>query len=89
MYFICRLLSESEESGAVEVNNAGCYSTVCVELDVTSLAVNTLIQVTTPSTRSKAFDLDQVLMLGTNVLNKRGSVAEATTRWQHITYVCL
>ena len=43
--FLCRLLSESEESCAVEVNNPGCYSAVCVELDVASIAVNTLIQV--------------------------------------------
>ena len=36
---------ELEESSSVDVNNAGCYSTVCIEVDVTSMAVNTLIEV--------------------------------------------
>ncbi|KAK2153411.1 hypothetical protein LSH36_298g04118 [Paralvinella palmiformis] len=39
-----RLSSEQIENATVEVNTPGCYSTVCVELDMASLAVNTLIQ---------------------------------------------
>ncbi|XP_077864309.1 DNA polymerase epsilon catalytic subunit A-like [Saccoglossus kowalevskii] len=40
---LCRLVMEFEES-SVEVNNPGCYPSVCVELDIASLAVNTLLQ---------------------------------------------
>ena len=36
---------ESEETTSTEINNPGAYSTVCVELDVASLAVNTIIEV--------------------------------------------
>ncbi|KAK9501199.1 hypothetical protein O3M35_002270 [Rhynocoris fuscipes] len=39
-----RLLSDFEESSNVISNNPGCYSTICVELDIDSLAVNTLLQ---------------------------------------------
>uniref|UniRef100_A0A1B6LUL8 DNA polymerase epsilon catalytic subunit n=1 Tax=Graphocephala atropunctata TaxID=36148 RepID=A0A1B6LUL8_9HEMI len=39
-----RLLTELEESTSVVTNNSNCYSTVCVELDLDSLAVNTLLQ---------------------------------------------
>ncbi|XP_048254478.1 DNA polymerase epsilon catalytic subunit A-like isoform X1 [Haliotis rufescens] len=39
-----RLCMELEESSSVEVNNIGCYPTVCVELDIASLAVNTIIE---------------------------------------------
>ncbi|CAB0010464.1 unnamed protein product [Nesidiocoris tenuis] len=39
-----RLLTDFEESSNVVTNNPGCYSTVCVELDIDSLAVNTLLQ---------------------------------------------
>ncbi|CAI9589196.1 unnamed protein product, partial [Staurois parvus] len=28
----------------VEINNPGCYNTVCVELDIQSLAVNSILQ---------------------------------------------
>ncbi|KAL1117393.1 hypothetical protein AAG570_004719, partial [Ranatra chinensis] len=38
------LLTEFEESSTVVNNNPGCYSTVCIELDIDSLAVNTLLQ---------------------------------------------
>ena len=40
-----RLGMESEETTSTEINNPGAYSTVCVELDVASLAVNTIIEV--------------------------------------------
>lgn len=39
-----RLLTDFEESSSCAANNAGTYSSVCVELDVESLAVNTLLQ---------------------------------------------
>lgn len=39
-----RLVMESDEKCSVEINNQGCYSTVCVELDLQSLAVNTILQ---------------------------------------------
>ena len=39
-----RLMTEFEESSSVEVNVPGCYNTVCLELDIASLAVNTLMQ---------------------------------------------
>ncbi|XP_071480194.1 DNA polymerase epsilon catalytic subunit A-like [Diadema antillarum] len=39
-----RLVTEFDESGGVELNQSGCYQTVCVELDMASLAVNTLLQ---------------------------------------------
>lgn len=41
-----RLVAELEESSLVtEINNAGCYESVCVELDIAALAVTTLLQV--------------------------------------------
>ena len=36
---------EMEEKTTIEVNNPGAYSTVCVEMDMSSLAVNTVIEV--------------------------------------------
>ena len=47
LYFsnISRALTEADESGNVEIGTSGCYSSVCLELDMASLAVNTLIQV--------------------------------------------
>ncbi|XP_029019497.1 DNA polymerase epsilon catalytic subunit A [Betta splendens] len=39
-----RLVMESEDRLSVEINSQGCYSTVCVELDLQSLAVNTILQ---------------------------------------------
>ncbi|AWP07054.1 putative DNA polymerase epsilon catalytic subunit A [Scophthalmus maximus] len=39
-----RLVMESEDRGSVEINAQGCYSTVCVEMDLQSLAVNTILQ---------------------------------------------
>ncbi|KAK3107356.1 hypothetical protein FSP39_012618, partial [Pinctada imbricata] len=39
-----RLSMELEESSSMEVNNSGTYPTVCVELDLASLAVNTIIE---------------------------------------------
>ncbi len=41
-----RMLTEIEEKATMDVNASGCYNTMCVELDMASLAVNTLIQVT-------------------------------------------
>ncbi|PKK17899.1 hypothetical protein A306_00000059 [Columba livia] len=39
-----RLVMEFDERASVEINNPGCYSTVCLELDIQSLAVNTVLQ---------------------------------------------
>lgn len=39
-----RMLTEFEESTGMIVNKPGCYSSVCVSLDIDSLAVNTLLQ---------------------------------------------
>ncbi|KAA0716868.1 DNA polymerase epsilon catalytic subunit A [Triplophysa tibetana] len=39
-----RLVMESDERASMEINSQGCYSTVCVELDIQSLAVNTILQ---------------------------------------------
>uniref|UniRef100_A0A3B5MER7 DNA polymerase epsilon catalytic subunit n=1 Tax=Xiphophorus couchianus TaxID=32473 RepID=A0A3B5MER7_9TELE len=39
-----RLVMENDEKGSVEINSQGCYSTACVELDLQSLAVNTILQ---------------------------------------------
>lgn len=36
---------EMEESNSIAVNNSGAYHSVCIELEVTSLAVNTIIEV--------------------------------------------
>ena len=44
-YIFHRLGMESEETTSTDINNPGAYSTVCVELDVASLAVNTIIEV--------------------------------------------
>ncbi|XP_048641832.1 DNA polymerase epsilon catalytic subunit A isoform X2 [Marmota marmota marmota] len=39
-----RLVMEFEDRATVEINSPGCYSTVCVELDIQNLAVNTILQ---------------------------------------------
>ncbi|GFN92310.1 DNA polymerase epsilon catalytic subunit a [Plakobranchus ocellatus] len=39
-----RLCMELEESNVVDINNPGAYSTVCVDLELTSLAVNTIVE---------------------------------------------
>ncbi|KAL1514239.1 hypothetical protein ABEB36_003526 [Hypothenemus hampei] len=39
-----RLLAESQEGSSEMCNTPGCYSSVCVELDIDSLAINTLLQ---------------------------------------------
>ncbi|XP_020776588.1 DNA polymerase epsilon catalytic subunit A [Boleophthalmus pectinirostris] len=39
-----RLVMESDDRSSVEINAQGCYSTVCIELDLQSLAVNTILQ---------------------------------------------
>ncbi|XP_037367272.1 DNA polymerase epsilon catalytic subunit A [Talpa occidentalis] len=39
-----RLLMELEDQVPMEINSPGCYSTVCVELDIQNLAVNTILQ---------------------------------------------
>ncbi|XP_075389510.1 DNA polymerase epsilon catalytic subunit A isoform X1 [Tenrec ecaudatus] len=39
-----RLVMELDDRTMVEINSSGCYSTVCVELDVQNLAVNTVLQ---------------------------------------------
>ncbi|XP_071842243.1 DNA polymerase epsilon catalytic subunit A-like isoform X1 [Apostichopus japonicus] len=39
-----RMVTEFEESNVVELNQSGFYQTVCIELDMASLAVNTLLQ---------------------------------------------
>ena len=43
--YLHRLVTEFDESGGVELNQSGFYQTVCVDLDMASLAVNTLLQV--------------------------------------------
>ena len=37
---------DMEENAAFVINNAGAYHTTCIELEVTALAVNTIIEVT-------------------------------------------
>ncbi|XP_040208047.1 DNA polymerase epsilon catalytic subunit A [Rana temporaria] len=39
-----RLVMEFDERASVEINNPACYNTVCVELDLQSLAVNSILQ---------------------------------------------
>ncbi|KAK2507903.1 hypothetical protein MC885_010384 [Smutsia gigantea] len=39
-----RLVMEFNDQATVEINSSGCYSTVCVELDIQNLAVNTILQ---------------------------------------------
>lgn len=39
-----RLLAEYLEGSSEIANNPGCYSSICVELDIDSLAINTLLQ---------------------------------------------
>lgn len=38
------MLTEFGESSSVIVNNAGCYTTYCVELEIEGLAVTTILQ---------------------------------------------
>ena len=38
-------MTEFDEGGSPEINQPGCYSTVCVEISIDSLAVNTVLQV--------------------------------------------
>nr|XP_039327534.1 DNA polymerase epsilon catalytic subunit A [Saimiri boliviensis boliviensis] len=39
-----RLVMEFDDQATVEINSSGCYSTVCMELDLQNLAVNTILQ---------------------------------------------
>ncbi|XP_062457487.1 DNA polymerase epsilon catalytic subunit A-like [Rhea pennata] len=39
-----RLVMEFDKRASVEISNPGCYSTVCLEPDIQSLAVNTVLQ---------------------------------------------
>eukprot|EP00794_Sanderia_malayensis_P002850 gene2850-3296_t len=39
-----RLVTESDEGGSIEVNNMGCFPTICVEISLDGLAVNTVLQ---------------------------------------------
>uniref|UniRef100_A0A8C8XUY3 DNA polymerase epsilon catalytic subunit n=1 Tax=Panthera leo TaxID=9689 RepID=A0A8C8XUY3_PANLE len=39
-----RLVMEFDDQASVEINCPGCYSTLCVELDIQNLAVNTILQ---------------------------------------------
>lgn len=39
-----RMLTEFGESSSMVVNNAGCYTTYCVELEIDGLAVTTILQ---------------------------------------------
>lgn len=39
-----RLITEFEESNSIVINQPGSYQTVCVELELDGLAVNTLLQ---------------------------------------------
>ena len=38
---------ELEESTVVEINNPGAYSSVCVDVDITALAINSIAEVST------------------------------------------
>ena len=38
-------MTEADEGGSMELNNPGCYPTICVEVSVDGLAVNTVLQV--------------------------------------------
>ena len=40
-----RLVTEFDEGGSLEVNQPGCYSTVCVELSIDAVATNAVFQV--------------------------------------------
>ena len=40
-----RLSIATEDGGNIEVNNPGCYPTVCMELSIDCFAVNTVLQV--------------------------------------------
>lgn len=40
-----RLSVATEDGGNIEVNNPGCYPTVCMELSIDCFAVNTVLQV--------------------------------------------
>lgn len=40
-----RLSIVTEDGGNIEVNNPGCYPTVCMELSIDCFAVNTVLQV--------------------------------------------
>lgn len=39
-----RMLTEFGESSNIIVNNAGCYASYCVELEIDGLAVTTILQ---------------------------------------------
>lgn len=38
------MLMDSEESSSMLVNNEGCYTSYCVELEIDALPVTTLLQ---------------------------------------------
>lgn len=47
--FLFRLIQNTSENGnsiAIQVNNAGFYQNVCLDMEITSLSVSALLQLT-------------------------------------------
>lgn len=41
---IIRMLMDSDESSSMLVNNEGCYTSYCIELEIDALPITTLLQ---------------------------------------------
>ncbi|KAG7263406.1 hypothetical protein CRUP_007412, partial [Coryphaenoides rupestris] len=79
-----RLVMESDDRVSVEINAQGCYSTVCVELDLQSLAVNTILQsqhvndMEGGASLGVSFDVIQQASLEDMMSGNQGAVAVAS-----------
>ncbi|KAJ3603695.1 hypothetical protein NHX12_028439 [Muraenolepis orangiensis] len=79
-----RLVMESDDRVSVEINAQGCYSTVCVELDIQSLAVNTILQsqhvndMEGGASLGVSFDVIQQASLEDMMSGNQGAVAVAS-----------
>ncbi|CAL8327108.1 unnamed protein product, partial [Arctogadus glacialis] len=79
-----RLVMESDDRVSVEINSPGCYSTVCVELDLQSLAVNTILQsqhvndMEGGASLGVSFDVIQQASLEDMMSGNQGAVAVAS-----------
>lgn len=77
-----RLVTEFDEGGSLQVNQAGCYSTVCVELGLDALAVNTVLQshhVHEAEGVAASFDTVQQASLEDMLNSAPGAVANLTS----------
>ncbi|XP_065643489.1 DNA polymerase epsilon catalytic subunit A isoform X2 [Hydra vulgaris] len=77
-----RIVTEIDEGGSPEINQPGCYSTVCVELSLDAIAVNTVLQsqhIHDAEGVDQSFDIVQQASLEEMLNSGPGAVSNLTT----------